>query len=511
MSDRFWVARSLGGKDHLRRALVPAFMPAVFLASFWLAGEQGLIVAAIIAPFALAISIGGEQTNLRGFMTDPLTGLYQRDRLMRILNDDTATWDKGRQGGAALVVEIDGFRQIQEQHGREAVERILRTTAHRLRAAVRDDDVPACLEGPTFAVALSKAERLDINGIVGIANRLQIALSEPIAVDAANIYVTVSIGGALASRLDHPDGLDLIEAATAAMMDAQRQGPAAIRIYSEAMRQRIRDRKELSHEVAEAMERGEYLPFFQPQVSATDGRLIGLETLARWRHPTRGIISPGEFLPAVESSGLMDRLGEIMVYHALAALRRWDLKGLGVPRVSVNFSASELRDPKLVDRLQWELDRFELEPDRLGIEVLETVVAESNDDVIVRNLSGLAALGCVIELDDFGTGHAAITNIRRFSVRRLKIDRSFVARSDVDTDQRRMVAAIQAMATELGLQTLAEGIETSGEAAQIARLGCDCMQGFGIARPMSLEDAEEWLRTYKARKPGTLAKTQRTA
>lgn len=177
----------------------------------------------------------------------------------------------------------------------------------------------------------------------------------------------------------------------------------------------------------------------------------------------------------------------------------WDRAGLRVPTVAINLSAQELRDPSLPDRLRWELDRQDLSPSRLTIEVLESVIASGGDDAIARNIASIAAMGCGVDLDDFGTGNASITTIRRFALGRLKIDRSFVREVDMDRGQQRIVTAILAMAEQLGLDTLAEGVETSGEHAMLAQLGCAHVQGYVLARPMPMEELAGWLRLYRAR------------
>jgi EAL domain-containing protein (putative c-di-GMP-specific phosphodiesterase class I) len=183
---------------------------------------------------------------------------------------------------------------------------------------------------------------------------------------------------------------------------------------------------------------------------------------------------------------------------SLSALKAWDEAGLDIPCVGVNFSPDELRNPKLIDKVKWELDRHDLTPDRLAVEVLETVVAASPEDVVTRNVNGLAQLGCRIDLDDFGTGHASISSIRRFAIQRIKIDRSFVMKVDRDAEQQRMVAAILTMAERLGMETLAEGVETTGEHAMLSQLGCNHVQGFGIGFPMPFEATEGWVRTQMA-------------
>ncbi len=251
------------------------------------------------------------------------------------------------------------------------------------------------------------------------------------------------------------------------------------------------------------MNEGQIRPHFQPQVSTDTGKISGFEALARWYHPERGIISPSEFLPFLMEAGLSERLSEVMLFNALSALARWDQAGMEIPTVSVNFSDAELRNPKLPEKLKWELDRFNLDPSRLTVEILETVVAQTDNDVIVRNVAALAALGCGMDLDDFGIGHASITNIRRFDLRRLKIDRSFISRVDEDREQQKVVSAILSMAERLGLETLAEGVETPGEHAMLSQLGCGHVQGFGIGRPMPIEETADWILRHRAQQAST--------
>jgi len=191
------------------------------------------------------------------------------------------------------------------------------------------------------------------------------------------------------------------------------------------------------------------------------------------------------------------RLSASMTIQALTALRDWDRAALDVPSVSVNFSTDELRNPRLYDKVRWELDRFELAPGRLTVEILEDVVARSENDTATRNIAALSRLGCSVDLDDFGTGHASIANIRRFDVNRIKIDRSFITHVDTDRDQQNMVAAILTMAERLGLETLGEGVESHGEHSMLAQLGCGHVQGYSIARPMPLDETAAWMASHR--------------
>jgi EAL domain-containing protein (putative c-di-GMP-specific phosphodiesterase class I) len=204
-------------------------------------------------------------------------------------------------------------------------------------------------------------------------------------------------------------------------------------------------------------------------------------------------------------------LVELMMYHTFTAIKAWDSAGVHVPQVGVNFSAVELNNPRLIEKVKWELDRFNLTPDRLSVEILETVIAGAPDDQVTKNINGLVALGCRMDLDDFGTGHASISSIRRFAVNRIKIDRSFVMKADRDPEQQRMISAILTMAERMNLETLAEGVETVGEHALLAQLGCDHVQGFGIGKPMPFQETLDWISAHEAKLQDAPQITQRSS
>lgn len=480
---------------HKRLALLAA-MPVGIGIAYALGGTTASTATAVAFPAALALgplSKKDQEPN-----KDWLTGLMMRDCAIQKLDETLESSARKGLATGAIIFEIDRFRVIEEKHSRPSVELILRIVAERICASVRESDAAVRLDGAVFGVLLSPIRRLNLEAAIQLSSRIQQAIAAPIPIDGANVYLTASAGFCLASRLPEPSGEKILQAATTALIEAQRHGPGAIRSYSEAMQTRITSRSDLIAQVSGAMERGEIRAFFQPQVGAKFGELTGLETLARWKHPERGLIPPIEFLPALEEAGLMDKLAEVMVRDALSSLADWDRRGLYVPRIGVNFSNTELRDPGLVAKIKQELDRFELEPCRLAVEVLETVVADHEDDLVIQNLSKLAELGCRLDLDDFGTGHASITSIRRYSIERIKIDRSFVTRIDQDGEQQKMVAAILTMAERLGLETLAEGVETAGEHEMLNALGCGHIQGFGIARPMPKEEVETWISAHLA-------------
>ena len=491
---RIWLRQILSGPQTL------AFLPAIALGAYWLGGESALMIAALGLPALFALAGGFDSTfKSPQAAIDRATGLALGDTLeSRLTGFFTAEKTNALKSGF-FQIEIDDFTMIQDRYGQAGADELLQRIADRLRSAVRDSDLICKLGDCRFGIALSPVPQMDVEIGIQTAARLQSAVEEPISLDSTTVYVSCCIGFCLTSRSPKKNARALIDAASKALQEAMRNAPSAIRMYSEEMQRKLTTQQKFQSEAEVALENGQIQPWFQPQISTDTGRVTGFEALARWTHPERGMVSPADFLPALEGSGQLERLGEVILYHSLSALKTWDAAGVDVPRVGVNFTGDELRNPKLIDKLGWELDRFDIAPSRLSVEVLETVLSTSQNDIIARNINGLAKLGCSIDLDDFGTGHASISSIRRFAVARIKIDRSFVMKIDRDGEQQRMLAAILMMAERLGLDTLAEGVETVGEHALLAQLGCRHVQGFGIARPMPMDQTVEWIRAHNAK------------
>ncbi len=477
-----------------------AFLPAIVLSAFWIGGESWLILVALGVPalYALTGIFRLETMGQHWAQRDGTTGLPLRRALEQAMDDhlDMAA-ARGRET-ACFLLEIDSLEEIADRYGRPAAEEVLARSADRLRDVLRSADMVCRLRGDGFGIGLAPVMHLDLEIAIQLASRLQSAIEEPIAIGATRIYVSCSLGFCLGARAPERSGLGVIHGAERALDEARRNAPSALRAFSDGLAVQRSTRGIPAQEVGAAFEAGQIQPFFQPQISTDTGRVTGFEVLARWHHPDRGLISPEDFLPLVERTGQMERLSELMLTRGLAALRGWDGAGLNVPSIGVNFSATELHDPKLIEKVTWQLDRFDIAPHRLAVEVLETVIAATPDDVVARNINGLARLGCTIDLDDFGTGHASISSIRRFAVSRIKIDRSFVMKVDRDPEQQKMVAAVLTMCERLDLEAVAEGVETRGEHAMLAQLGCAHVQGFGIGRPMPVERTADWVRKHEA-------------
>lgn len=502
------MTKSNSGRfNRIRARLAPAllappilaFLPALTLATFWLGGEAALLWVALGIPLIFA-AFGGFSSHGRNTAPrDSVTGLMLREGfevdMERIVRDCAETELRS----ALYYIEVDEFKELVNREGQEAGDRIIQSCGERIASTLRNGDTVARIGDSRFAVCLTPVLQLDLETCVQMAGRIQAAVEEPISLDGTTVYASCSIGFCLNNRAPSKEYAEWSAAASAALSEAQQNGPSGIRVFSADMYQRSKARGSLRDEAAKALEAGHILPWFQPQICTDTGRVSGFEALARWMHPVRGLIPPGKFLPVLEEAGLMERLSQVMLYHSLTALNAWDAAGLKVPAVGVNFSTQDLRNPNLAENIKWELERFDLPAGRLSVEILETVMTDRPDDVVTRNIAALSDLGCQIELDDFGTGHASISAVRRFNITRIKIDRSFVLRADRDPDQQKLIAAILSMAERLELETLAEGVETVGEHALLSQLGCGHVQGFGIGRPMPFGQTLDWITAHEAK------------
>ncbi|MGH1466549.1 MAG: putative bifunctional diguanylate cyclase/phosphodiesterase [Cognatishimia sp.] len=462
-------------------------------------GEQSLLFAAISLPllgFHLIAKQLPKQTENPNI--DSLTGLpsicYTRD----VAENWLKKFEVSHRKTACFILRIAALDDIITQYGEDAAQQIQRTVAGRILRGLRDEDLFTRTTDGDFILLLTPVRHLDLEICVQLAARLKAAVETPIPLEATAVEVSANIGFCRSDQISASNFKDLEEAARMALSEALKCGTSTMRAYSEKMRRRKESHQQLCQDAARALQLGEIRAWFQPQISTDTGEITGFEALARWEHPQKGIVAPGEFLDTLAETGQLEKLADFMLSSALEAQNQWGESGFEVPHVGVNFSGEELRNPNLVDKIHWELDRYKLSPDRVAIEVLETVIAGSSEGAISQNVNGLAKLGCYIDLDDFGTGHASINSIRRFSVSRLKIDRSFVMRVDSDPEQQRLVATIVTMAERLGLETLAEGVETAGEHAMLAQLGCNHVQGFGIARPMPFEQTIPWMTDHIA-------------
>lgn len=470
-----------------------AALPMSLLCAFWVAGEVALIAAALIAP-ALAIWIGiSMRRSVLAGARDTLSSLLSRDEMLLWLNGASGKRTPRNAHLAVMSLVIDDMNSLEQRFGQDAARFVHREIVRRLQNALRHEDAVASTDDNLIVLGLAGITAPETENLLKLARRLQSVCDDPFTYQKSRIYCTISLGLAGELHLKNATAATLLHAAETAGGFAASSGPGSVRIFSEGLISEKDDEREYARSVSNALETGEIFAWFQPQMSTDARRIIGFEALARWEHPDKGLILPGEFLPDIGRAGLSQRLAEVVLKQSLTALNAWDAAGFDVPCVSVNFSGEDLRNPRLADYVMWELDRFGLGPQRLVIEVLESVIAEKHETAITRTLKSLSDAGCRIDLDDFGTGSTSILNIRRFNVSRIKIDRRLVSGLDTDAEQRRMVAALLSFSSKLGIAALAEGVETEQERDVLHELGCTNVQGYAIARPMPLGETLLWL------------------
>lgn len=419
------------------------------------------------------------------------------DQIIDALNATLLEAPRDLQNAILLIVQVDRYADLVRRSDPNDLTYILDTLFHRLLGGTLSRDVAAYFGEGQFAVSLAPLRPFDENDALIIAGQIQDAFAIPIIHSKTRAKVTASIGCAIAASAQLHTGAALLEAARIAVGEAVVKGPSALRVYGPEMGYKVRLKDRLRTDARAALSSGALHAHYQPQIQLSTQAISGCEALARWNHAEFGMIAPADFLPVFEEANLMCALGRTMLRDALQTLKNWDDANLQVPSVSVNMCAEELSNPNILREIQLELKRHGLTPDRLVIEVLETVDVIDGEDPVAFNLKAISRLGCRIDLDDYGTGQTSIKSVRNFSVDRIKIDRSYITGIDHDLEQQGVVTTILKMARNLKVDTLAEGVETEEEIAHLRESGCDFAQGYAIARPLPASEALAWMKAHQ--------------
>jgi len=418
--------------------------------------------------------------------TDALTDLPNRRRLYEDLRTALARPDRGGGEVALLLCDLDRFKLVNDVHGHPAGDHLLRLVATRLRSLVRTGDLIARLGGDEFAlvVPLDAAAQPgpSSEAAAHLARRIITVLEQPFELpDGAIVQIGVSIGIALAWPEDGSADA-LVRRADVALYRAKADGRSRFHFFDTDLDAHIQKRALLEGELRQAIANDLLIPHFQPLVDMATERLIGVEMLARWPHPTRGMVPPGEFIPIAEDLGLIGRMTECLLRRACRIATAWPSEIL----LACNVSPLQLRDRGLPAMVQSILDETGLPAQRLELEITESALVGDID--LARNLLGeLKALGVRLALDDFGTGYSSLRHLQMLPFDKLKIDAGFVRAMDSDIESRKIVAAVVGLGQSLGLVTVAEGVEEAGTAALLRDLGCDVGQGWLFGRPGSAE------------------------
>jgi predicted signal transduction protein with EAL and GGDEF domain len=434
---------------------------------------------------------------------DILTGLANRLLFLDRLALALARAQRHGSFAALLFLDLDRFKDVNDTLGHSAGDQVLRSVSQRLQAALRASDSVARFGVEEFTLArfggdefvLLCEELASESAAVRVAERVHEALLRPFVVEGKDHLVTASIGIVLANGADH-DADGLLRDADIAMYRAKERGPGNWEIFDEALRDRALERVATERGLRQALDAGELRLYYQPIVTLDDGIVRSVEALVRWQHPERGLLAPGAFIPIAEESGLIVQIGAWTLREACRQAVRWRVSlGDEAPMpVSVNVSARQLSQPELPTIVAQALSDTGLSARDLAIEVTETALIEDSS-VPAASLRALRSLGVKILLDDFGTGYSSLSHLQRFPIDALKIDRSFVMHLGEGEDNRAIVQAIAAMASALGLEVVAEGVETAEQGAEACALGCGLAQGYYFARPAPPAEIEALLRS----------------
>ena len=419
---------------------------------------------------------------------DPVTGLPNRTLFLDRVSMALARVRRNGGAVAVLFMDLDRFKMINDSLGHEAGDRVLTTIAGRLDQSLRGSDSVGRLGGDEFAVVCEVKQG---NKATLVAERIATAIEAPIALESGQMVVSASIGIALGEGGTTPS--DLLENADAAMYRAKERGKARVEVYDESMRELTLRRLHVENALRTAIEKEQLEVFYQAEVDLQGGAITGAEALVRWRDPARGLVSPAEFIPVAEETGLIVPLGSWVLREACRQAA--ELRTFGWPiKMAVNLSTRQLAHPGLVPLVAETLDEMGLEPSALCLEITETVLMQDADRAVVL-LEELKALGVTLSLDDFGTGYSSLSYLRRFPVDVVKVDRSFVDGLVDRPGDASIVAAVRDVTRSLDLGVVAEGIETPEQLERLRALGYERGQGYLFARPGPAGGLQDLLRT----------------
>jgi diguanylate cyclase (GGDEF)-like protein len=425
---------------------------------------------------------------------DALTGLPNRVLLDDRLAQAMALADRDRRSFALMVCDLDRFKLINDSLGHRAGDELLQEVARRLSAVARTADTVARFGGDEFVLVGSSLA--DAEDAMQLAARAIEVLRAPVRVAGIDVHVSPSIGIAL-----YPEDGASVEAllahADAAMYAAKHQGRGSVQRYLPGMHAGIEDRVQMESELHQAIELKQFELYYQPKVDTRTGVVRSAEALIRWVHPSRGLVSPADFIPLAEECGLIGAIGEWVIREACRQARAWQEEGVPSLRISVNLSASQFREVGLVDSIRRALDDVGLLARYLEVELTESAVM-SDPEQSVAILEQLSAMGVLVSVDDFGTGYSSMSYLRRFPIDKLKIDRVFINEIASRPEDASIVRAIVSLAHSLNLKVVAEGVETSAQLDFLKTAGCDEYQGYHYSRPLPADQFQRLIRDARS-------------
>ncbi len=421
---------------------------------------------------------------------DALTGLPNRLLFQDRLEQEISICRRLDHQCAVMFLDLDRFKYVNDTLGHSAGDELLIEVARRIKQHVRDNDTVARLGGDEFTLILREVGSVD--AVAMVARKVVEELGRPFSLMGNEVH----LGGSIGITLYPDDGLDfetLTKRADAAMYQAKGAGRGQYHFYSQLMDENAHHRLRLENDLHRAIERDELFLHYQPQLAADGERVVGAEALVRWRHPELGVVSPAEFIPLAEESGVIIPIGEWVTQQVCADMRRWREAGMVLVPVAINLSARQFRQSDLISRIIEIIGKSGLESGLFEFEITESV-AMDNPDAVAARLKVLAGRGYSIAIDDFGTGYSSLGYLKKFTAHKIKLDRSFVADIPDDEESLAVASAVINMAKELGYRVVAEGVESEGQHHFLRDKGCDVMQGYHFSRPLEAEAFEAFIR-----------------
>jgi diguanylate cyclase (GGDEF)-like protein len=424
---------------------------------------------------------------------DQLTGLPNRMLFIDRLTHACLETSRKKTRVGAMFIDLDRFKQINDSLGHRVGDTLLRAVAQRLQSCARDIDTVARLGGDEFAYLMDGMNDPEDAAIV--AQRIIEAMQKSFSIMGHELFVTASVGIATCPD-DGTEVATLLAKADAAMYDAKKHGRNGYRRYFPGLTMYSSSHMATEMDLRSALENDELVLFYQPQVSLTNGQVIGIEALIRWQHPARGLLSPAQFIEIAEQSGLIIPIGKQMLHKACRQLRAWLDTGLPPLRMAVNVSALQFHQDEFVDIVQQAIEENQVDPRLIELELTESIVMH-NVDTVLTTLKKLKEIGVMLAIDDFGTGFSSLSYLRRFPIDQLKIDQSFVRAIEKIPVNQSIVRAIIALGKSLSLKVVAEGTETSDELDILRACQCDEAQGYYFLRPSPADDFVAWLSSHQ--------------
>ena len=427
---------------------------------------------------------------------DALTDLPNRALLQDRLEQAVSRAKRNNTAVAVMFLELDRFKSINDSLGHAAGDSLLQDTANRLLSQVREIDTVVRFGGDEFIIILPDLsdDGALITNISRVCEGILAATTTPYVVAGHQVSVTTSIGISLFPR-DADNFDDLLKNADSSMYHAKAQGRDNYQFYARELNAATTQHLQLENDLRHAIDNNELVLFYQPQVESKTGKIVGAETLIRWRHPEHGLVSPAKFIPIAEETGVINTIGEWVIRTACAQAKQWLTAGLPPVRLAVNLSARQFRSTDLVSVVERALSESELPVELLELEVTEGTIMTDIDRTI-GTLEVLSGLGIRLAVDDFGTGYSSLAYLAQFPIHVLKVDQSFVRDITTNPDVASIVAAIVGLAHSLNLEVIAEGVEDAEQLAFLRSLDCEEIQGYLYSKPLLADDFEKLIMTW---------------